>query len=373
VGFDEMVQIASLTGVYGITFCIAAVNASLAEVGLALWRERRVPRPALVGAVPSLLAVAGALAYGHAALRAAPREPGAGAVPVAIVQANLAVGSQWRSDAYGVHLDEHLVMSAQAVREPPPRILFWPESALTFFVEEEPLYRLAISRLLGAADLELVVGGPSIVDPDAAQPVYRNSVFLLDRRGEVRARYDKRHLVPFAEYLPLRGIDFLRRRFERVRVFAHGEPAPPLPTRAGPAGVLVCNEAMYPEVAGARAREGAAYLVNPSNDTWIEDAVWADRMFDLISLRAVEQRRWLVRASTSGPSAIVDPWGRVQARTPPFERAVLTGRIVPREELSPYGRLGDAFAGACGLAAGAALILRRVRGSPPSLPVAGSG
>jgi apolipoprotein N-acyltransferase len=373
VGFDEMVQIASLAGVYGITFCIAAVNASLAEVGLALWRERRVPRPALVGAVPSLLAVAGALAYGHAALRAAPREPGADAVPVAIVQANLAVGSQWRSDAYGVHLDEHLVMSAQAVREAPPRILFWPESALTFFVEEEPLYRLAISRLLGAGDLELVVGGPSIVDPDAAQPVYRNSVFLLDRRGEVRARYDKRHLVPFAEYLPLRGIDFLRRRFERVRVFAHGEPAPPLPTRAGPAGVLVCNEAMYPEVAGARAREGAAYLVNPSNDTWIQDAVWADRMFDLVSLRAVEQRRWLVRASTSGPSAIVDPWGRVRGRTPPFERAVLTGRIVPREGLSPYGRVGDAFAGSCALAVGAALVLRRARRASPSPPGAGRG
>jgi apolipoprotein N-acyltransferase len=210
-----------------------------------------------------------------------------------------------------------------------------------------------------------VVGGPSIVDPGASEPVYRNSVFLLDRRGEIRARYDKRHLVPFAEYLPLRGIDLLRRRFERVRVFTHGVPGPPLPTRAGPAGVLVCNEAMYPEVAGVRAREGATYLVNPSNDTWIQDAVWADRMFDLVSLRAVEQRRWLVRASTSGPSAIVDPWGRVQGRTPPFERAVLAGRIVPRRELSPYGRVGDAFAGSCVLAVGAALF-RRARGASPS-------
>jgi apolipoprotein N-acyltransferase len=373
VGLDALVQIASVTGVYGITFCIAAVNAAVAEVVLALWRERRLAPRVRAGAVACLVPVAGALVYGHLALRAAPSEPGAGAIRVAIVQANLAVGSQWRSDAYGVHLDEHLVLSAQAVREAPPRILFWPESALTFFVEEEPIYRLAISRLLGAGDLELVVGGPSIVDPDAVQPVYRNSVFLLDRRGEVRARYDKRHLVPFAEYLPLRGIDFLRRRFERVRVFAHGAPSPPLPTRAGPAGVLVCNEAMYPELAGVRAREGAAYLVNPSNDTWIQDPVWADRMFDLVSLRAVEQRRWLVRASTSGPSAIVDPWGRVQARTPPFERVVLAGRIVPREGLSPYGRVGDAFAGSCALAVGAALVLRRARRASPSPPVAGRG
>jgi apolipoprotein N-acyltransferase len=359
VGWDAMVQIASVTGVYGIGFCIAALNAAGAELALALWRERRIPRRVLAAGVTALAPAAAALAYGHLALRAAPSPEESPGTPVAIVQPNLAVGSQWRSDAYGTHLEEQLRLTWDAVERGKPRIAFWPESALTFFLEDEPLYQRAIARVLAAADLELVVGGPSVVDPEAAEPVHYNSIYLLDAKGERRGRYDKQHLVPFAEFLPLRGIDFLRRRFERVRTFRHGAPSPPLPTRIGPAGVLVCNEAMYPELARARVREGAAYLVNPSNDTWIQDEVWADRMFDLVSLRAVEQRRWLVRASTAGPSAIVDPWGRVRERTPALERAVLLGSIAPREEISLYGRAGDAFAWAGALAVVGALALRR--------------
>ena len=358
-GWDEIVQIASVTGVYGITFCIAAVNAGIAEIAVAFGNGLRLPRRVLVGGVVSLAPAAGALVYGHLALRSAPHTETGAEVPVAIVQSNLAVGSQWRSDAYGANLDEQIRLTWQAVEAGAPRIVFWPESALTFFLEEEPLYQRAIARLLMAADLELVVGGPRVEDPESPEPAYTNSIFVLDAKGEIRGRYDKQLLGPVAEYLPLRRFDFLRRRFERVRVFRHGAPSAPLPTRAGPAGVLVCNEAMYPEVARARAREGATYLVNPSNDTWIQDAVWADRMFDLVSLRAVEQRRYLVRASTSGPSAIVDPWGRVLERTPPFERAVVIGRIAPLLDLSVYGRVGDAFAWGCALAVLAALVLRR--------------
>jgi apolipoprotein N-acyltransferase len=262
---------------------------------------------------------------------------------------------------YGAHLDEQLRLTWQAVEEGHPRIAFWSESALTFFLEEEPLYRHAIARVLAAGDLELVAGGPSVDDPDAPEPVYYNSIFVLDARGEIRERYDKQYLVPFAEYLPLRRLDFLRRRFERVRVFRHGKRAPLLPTRAGPAGVLVCNEAMYPEVARRRVLQGADYLVNPSNDDWIQDPVWADRMFDIVTLRAVEQRRYLVRASTSGPSAIVDPWGRVLQRTPPFERAMIVGRLAPRRERSLYGRVGDAFAWGCTGIVAAALAAGRLR------------
>jgi apolipoprotein N-acyltransferase len=125
--------------------------------------------------------------------------------------------------------------------------------------------------------------------------------------------------------------------------------------------VLLCNEAMIPELASARVRDGAAYLVNPSNDTWIPSRRFADHLFDIVRLRAVEQRRFLVRASTSGPSAIVDPFGRVQARSEPFSQAVVTGWIRPERERSLYSRLGDAFACLC--AASVPLALVAARGS----------
>jgi apolipoprotein N-acyltransferase len=147
-----------------------------------------------------------------------------------------------------------------------------------------------------------------------------------------------------------------------VHSFRHGQRTAPLPTRLGAAGILVCNEGMLPEVAAQRVRDGARFLVNPSNDSWLGRERWGVMMFELISVRAIEQRRYLVRASTSGPSAIVDPWGRVRVRTEPLSRAVTVGWIQPRSDRTVYGRVGDAFAFGCVLVAFGALLLVRPRG-----------
>jgi len=187
-------------------------------------------------------------------------------------------------------------------------------------------------------------------------------VFVVDAAGLAPLLYDKQALVPFSEFLPLGRLDFVRRSFGDVRFFEPGGPAAPLATRAGPAGVLLCNEAMLSELAAARARDGAAYLAVLSNDSWIPSRRFADHLFDIVRMRAVEQRRWLVRASTSGPSAVVDPWGRVQVRSAIFEPDVVTGWIRPREDQTPYARLGDAFAFAC--TGVAALACWRARGRP---------
>lgn len=357
-----LVQVASVTGIYGTSFAIVACNVALAECAHARWRDRNEGRRALEGLAAGLAPAALVLAFGVLALRAAPSPtPGPGAVPVAAVQGDVDVGTRWRSDLYGRNLDVYLRGTIAALREAPGAIVVWPEAALTFFVEDEPLYRDAIVRVLAAANSELVVGGPRKEGGGAEPERYYNSVFLLDAAGALRARYDKRHLVPFAEYFPLRRIDLLRRDFERVRTFEHGGPTPPLPTRAGAAGVLLCNEAMLPEDAADRVRDGATWLAVPSNDGWIPSRRFADHLFDIVRLRAIEQRRWLVRASTSGPSAIVDPWGRVLARGETFARDHVTGWIEPREDRTIYGRVGDLFGVACAASVPFALALARRR------------
>ncbi len=122
-------------------------------------------------------------------------------------------------------------------------------------------------------------------------------------------------------------------------------------------GITICNEAMFPEVAAARAREGAVFFVDPANDTWLTPEFSAQQ-FDIVRLRTVEQRRYLVRASTAGPSAIVDPFGRVVVRTAFETRAAIAGTIWPLSGVTPYGRMGDAFALGCGLVALAAWVAR---------------
>jgi len=347
VGVDRLVQIADVTGVYGVSFVLAAVNAALVEVwfgGPRAWRRT------ITGAAVAGTAVTFVLGYGHARLMNAPAAPpGARQVKVAMIQANLDLGSQWRPEFYGRNLDAYLRLTYQALQESRPEIVFWPENALSFFLEDEPLYRRAIARVIGSSGAELIVGGPRFVG-SPSDPVYHNSVFLLSPDGSILARYDKQRLVPFAEYFPLSALGSLQRRFARVRELAPGDPAPPLPTAAGPAGITICNEAMFPEIAAARVREGATFFVDPANDTWLT-AKFSAQQFDIVTLRTVEQRRYLVRASTSGPSAIVDPFGRVTVRTDFFTAAAIAGTIEPRTAITLYCRIGDLFAYACTLAA----------------------
>ncbi len=354
-GDGALVQIASVTGVYGVSFVLVAVNAALAEIALrGRTRSWRAAARELGGAgLPALAA----FAWGTLELRGADRAGSdAPSVRVAVVQANVDVGGRFDPSLYARHLDEYLGLTLQAIEAGEPEIVFWPEGALTVHLADEPVFTRAIAQVLAEGSAELVTGGPRADGSDPSR--YFNSVFALSESGGILGHYDKQYLVPFAEHTPFAGLDLARREFGRIRVFAPGAATPPLPTRAGPAGILVCNEAMYPEVAAARAGEGAAYLVNPSNDSWIAKPKWARMMFDLVRLRAVEQRRWLVRASTSGPSAIVDPFGRVRVRSEPGVREVILGVIRPQRALSIYARVGDLFAFACTAAVAAGIALR---------------
>jgi apolipoprotein N-acyltransferase len=342
IGFDRLVQIADLTGVYGIAFLLGAANAALAELVAAALARRPI------GSATTGLAVAGGLViatlgYGEYRLRTVADPPGVAPVRLAMIQANLDLGSLWQPEFYGRNLDTYLQLTQRVLSER-PAVVVWPENALTFLLEEEPLYRAAIAAVTAPADVQLVTGGPRAVR--ASPPAYFNSVFLLSPRGAIEQVYEKERLVPLGEYAPFRRLAVLHERFARVREFSPGTATGPLPTAAGEAGVTICNEAMFPEIAAARVRAGATFLLDPANDTWLT-AKFSAQQFDIVTLRTVEQRRWLVRASTAGPSAVVDPLGRIRLRTEFATPAAVTGEIVPRTDATPYAHLGDAFALGC--------------------------
>jgi apolipoprotein N-acyltransferase len=354
----ELMQVASLVGIYGVSFAVVAVNATLLELWSAARSRDRGRRVGALGATALTLAVlAGIWAYGRSALREADRwteaTPG---VEVALAQGGVAAESGWRSDLYGKHLETYLRLTLQALREGAPAVVFWPEASMTFFVEDEPLYRAAIASVLGREKAELVAGAPRRIGEE--DPVFTNSIWQIDPEGGIGGRYDKEVLVPFSEYFPLRGVDLLRRNFGRVREFERGDTPAPLATAAGPGGVVVCNEAMLPEVVSARVAAGAEYLINPTNDTWISHPQYTLQQFRIAATRAIEQRRTLVRTSTGGPSAIVDPWGRVAKQLDPGVRGFLLGSVSRRSEPSVYHRVGDLFAAACAATTGLAFLWR---------------
>ena len=351
-----VVQVADLGGVYALSFVLVVANCAIADLWGASprgwdWFRR-------YGAVGVTLV--GVLAYGYARLSTA--WPTAPAVPVTIVQGNNDVGHQWREEFYGEGLREYLSMSRDGVRENGSKLLVWPESSITFFLAHEPSYQRAIALMLEATDANLIVGGPHYEDhEDGQEPHFFNSAFYMTSDSRIASRYDKTHLLPFAEYFPLRTIEFLRRRFERVRFFTPGEPGDPLSTALGNVATLICFEGIFPEIVRAQTAREARLLVNLSNDTWLGPRAGPAQHLSMVALRAVENRLWIVRATTSGISAIIDPCGRVVARSTANVPEVLNGTVVPMAVATVYKRFGDVFAYGCLIASVLILVVLRRR------------
>lgn len=343
-----LIQSADVGGVYLISFFTIFVNAALAEIALAPATTRARLAPRLLAA-PALLLVA-CLVYGVARLdqRFAHDEP----LQVTIVQGNNDLGIQWQPEFYGEGLSLYTRLSRDALQKQPADLLVWPENAVTFFLAHEPAYRAALARGLAGLNADLILGAPHHENGDK----YFNSAFYVAADGAVTGRYDKTHLLPFGEYFPLRFIALLRRHFERVRSFTPGADGVLLQTRAGPAAVVICFEAIFPEIVRQRMADGAKFLVNLSNDVWLGHGSGQSQHLAMVVLRAVENRTWVVRATTTGISAFIDPWGRVRTASPLFEEAVLHHEITPQHVSTVYQRWGDIFAYAC-LAVSVAAIL----------------
>lgn len=351
-----MIQIADVGGVYLLSFVVMVVNAAAAEVVAVAAATGSTPAILSRTRAPLLVAaglVAGVWVYGHVRLGQdlAPIR----ASRVAVIQGNVELGSQWRQDLYAKGLREYLALSAEAARQTRPEVLIWPESAVTFFLAEDRELLEPILAMLRATGAELIVGGPHLDRADPAGPRFFNSAFLVTGPG-ISGRYDKAHLLPFGEYFPLKAIELLRRRFERVRVFTPGAGDTFLDTRAGRAAVVICFEAVFPEIVRERMRRGAEILVNLSNDAWLAGS-GPQQHASMVVLRAVENRTWVVRATTTGISSIIDPYGRVVAESGENVVATLAARVQALRVATPYQVLGDAFAYGCVLAAVAAALL----------------
>jgi apolipoprotein N-acyltransferase len=212
----------------------------------------------------------------------------------------------------------------------------WPEHAVDFYLQEDSRARQALVALARETGADLIVGGPHY-GREAGRTRYHNSAFLI-REGRFVARSDKLRLVPFAEeprltwLLPAREVAYEPGRAIQI-----------LPA-ALRVGALMCGESMLPDVTRRIASADTELLANLSNDGWFGHEAGARQQLDSAMVRAVENRRYVVRATTSGVSAIIDPWGRA-VTTSGFGRAeVLAGTVHASHASTPYQRWGDLFA-----------------------------
>jgi apolipoprotein N-acyltransferase len=291
------------------------------------------------------------------------------------VQGNVPQAQKWDPATQQATLEVYRTLTADLAARG-AEVIVWPETAVPAFFQRDPVARPIVVETAREASVDLVFGAPSAEPrpPRSAggepRVAYLNSAFVLGPSGAVKARYDKQHLVPFGEYVPLSGLlFFIEKLAHGIGDFEAGRSMPDVSVAGAPVGILICYEAIFPELARSVAvAHGATLLVNITNDAWFGRTAAPWQHLAQSVFRAAELKLPLVRAANTGVSALVAPTGAVLASLPLFTRDALAGTI-PRPSHPPatlYARVGDRFAQACALGAGVALFLvsrrRRAQG-----------
>jgi apolipoprotein N-acyltransferase len=263
---------------------------------------------------------------------------------VSVVQGNIDQSVKWKPEYQQKTLStyETLTRTTAGFR---PRITVWPETAVPFFFQEAGDNSRRVVDIAEASGGALLFGSPAY-ERTGDGVRYLNRAYLVDPSDRSIRHYDKVHLVPFGEYVPLKQfLFFIQRLVPAAGDFAAGAEVAPLRLGTASIGVLICFEAIFPDLARRMSRQGANVLVNLTNDAWFGRTSAPHQHLAMAAFRAVETRRPLVRAANTGISAFVLPSGKIGPSSPLFAEAVLTEsvRLAPAG-LPFYARHGDLFA-----------------------------
>jgi apolipoprotein N-acyltransferase len=353
--YPLLLQLADLTGVYGLSFLVVLVNVSLYR--LFFYRTLKVRRWSHVPVVCLLLALW--LGYGAYRLGVVRQQEAASPkIKVAVAQGNIKQGEKWQKEMVQATLDRYAELTRQVKGA---RLIIWPETAAPFFFLRTPDLSARVQEIARESGGYLLFGAPAWELTPAGER-YFNRAYLLNPQGEVAGCYDKAHLVPYGEYVPLkRFFPFISKMVPMIGDFAEGPVGATVSLPEGAVGPLVCYESIFPYLSRAQVENGARLLVNITNDAWFGKTAAAYQHLSMAVLRAVENHVCLARAANTGISAFIDAQGRILWQSELFVPVAHALELPWLSGGSLYTRVGDAFAWACVALAGLALILARRR------------
>ena len=338
-----VIQIADLFGVYGVSFMVVLVNGLIFHTFFTKAKQGPYLKWEWLFVI---LFTAGTLTYGFLQLSEKKAEnKTAPHMNAAVIQANIDQSVKWKPRVQLQTITTYLRLS-RSVDHSKPALIVWPETALPFFYQDAPGFSPKIMDLSNELGTVLVFGSPAY-KRTKGKIRYYNRAYMITPGVAFPQYYDKRHLVPFGEYVPLKQyLPFINHLVQAAGDFAQGGPQSPLKDKDLSLGVLICFEAIFPELARDLSKEGANLLVNITNDAWFGPTSAPYQHLSMAVFRSVETGLPMVRAANTGFSAFIGSDGAILSQSNLFMEAVLGGSI-PVSPATPtfYARVGDLFAG----------------------------
>ncbi|MBS1805925.1 MAG: apolipoprotein N-acyltransferase [Acidobacteria bacterium] len=390
--------LAPLTGVYGVTFVLVAANAAfIALITPDVRNDKNKKRRSIFGAQLALAFVASILASEFGTTRFQRSHTSPTSATAVLIQPNLDVAgdNDWSAPAdwqqhmewlqklaseqcktYIAGIPQTGAPSAQGAcpaQSTHPDLVVWPEAPALSFMEADPRFQEGIATLARAEQAPLIVGGygVDISETDNQRQDY-NSAMVFAPDGHRVGRYDKIHLVPFGEYIPFQQyLTFAHKLTGKVSSFSRGTQRSTFRLNGHRYGIFICYEAVFADEVRHFAQLGAEALVNISDDAWYGDTSAPWQHLNMVRMRAIENRRWLIRATNNGVTAAIDPYGRVRQSIPRHVADSLPAQYGFRDDVTFYSSHGDIFALLCVMASVATLLwslkktIRNVVGDSP--------
>jgi apolipoprotein N-acyltransferase len=345
---DTMIQLAALTGVWGLS--LLTVMCASSPALLADKSESGEVKIDWLHLAPVLIAAAALeVVWAGGAIRLAGAEtPTVPDVSLRLVQPNIIQNHKWLPDLREAHLRKHLSLTSSQVKDPfvasapaATTYVIWPETAAPFLLDFNTTVRFRIAAVTPPGGL-VITGMPRATPPDVYPKQVWNSIAAVDSQGVVSGTYDKFHLVPFGEYVPLRSVLPLNKITSGGIDFSAG-PGPRTLRLPGlpPFSPLICYEVIFPGNV-IDAKDPPQWILNVTNDGWFGLSSGPYQHFASAQLRAVEEGLPLVRAANTGISAVIDSYGRVVASLGLGSEGIIDSPLPQALSGSTvYGRFGD--------------------------------
>lgn len=334
-----VVQLASVTGIYGISALVALVSAAAAALALSR-RRAHVVGAVLVGVLLVIVAAGGALRLADGELTRSGQ-----VVRVGLVQGSIDLLEKWDAGSRDAILNRYLTLSQQAI-DAGAVLVVWPESSTPFYFDAEGPLAEPVRRLAAQSHTAFIIGTDEFeYGPGGKGERIFNTAVVVGRDGKSHGTYRKMRLVPFGEFVPFkRLLFFVGPLVQSVSDFTAGTDPTVLDADGVKVGVAICYESIYTWIDREFVLRGADLLSTITNDAWFGRSSAPYQHFDQGAIRAVEEGRYVVRAANTGISGAVDPYGRVLAQTPLFEPREVTVDVRLLEGRTIYSLIGDVVA-----------------------------